>query len=110
MKTAFNASRLAIAAFIVPYIFALNPAMLFINTTAIQVILIVITSFAGMVGISAGLEGYMIRELKPVERVISAAAGLCLIYPGNLTDIIGLAVIAILIVLQLASKKKAAIA
>lgn len=43
MKTAFTATKLAIGAFIVPYVFALNPAMLFIDTTAGEVILICIT-------------------------------------------------------------------
>ena len=47
MKTAINASRLAIAAFIVPYIIAMNPAMLFINTTIPEVVMITITSLVG---------------------------------------------------------------
>lgn len=64
MKTAFNASRLAIAAFIVPYIIAMNPAMLFINTTIPEVVMITITSIIGIFGVAAGLSGFVFRNMK----------------------------------------------
>ncbi len=106
MKTGINASRLAIAAFIVPYIFALNPAMLFIDTNAIGVIQIIVTSLIGIFAVAAGLEGFVFKDMPMWQRLISAAGGLCLIYPGLATDIIGLAVIALILVPQyLASKK-----
>ena len=110
MKTAFNATRLAIAAFIVPYIFAFNPAMLFIETTAFEVVAVIISSFVGMFLISSGLMGYMIADLNMVYRVIAVAGGLALVIPGTVTDLIGLGVLAVLILLQLASKKKNAAA
>ena len=59
MKTAFNASKLAIGAFVVPYIFALNPAMLLIDTTAVQVVLVIVTSIVGIFGVAAALNGYL---------------------------------------------------
>lgn len=106
MKTGINASRLAIAAFIVPYIFALNPAMLFIDTNAIGVIQIIVTSLIGIFAVAAGLEGFVFKDMPMWQRLISAAGGLCLIYPGLATDVIGLAVIALILVPQyLASKK-----
>ena len=44
MKTALVSTKLAIAAFIVPYVFALNPVMLFEGVSGpMQVVLIVIT-------------------------------------------------------------------
>lgn len=101
MKTGANASKLAIAAFIIPYVFALNPAMLFIDTNAFEVIMIIITSLVGMIGLSTGLEGYMLRNLNIAERIAACVAGLALIYPGTATDIIGFAVIAVLVLLQL---------
>ncbi len=106
MKTAFTSTKLAIGAFIVPYVFALNPAMLFIDTTAADVILICITSVAGIFGVSAALEGYVIHPMRWYERIISAAGGLMLIYPGWVTDTIGLCLLAIVIVLQVISRKK----
>ncbi len=107
MKTAFTATKLAIGAFIVPYVFALNPAMLFIDTTVGDVILICITSLAGIFGVSAALEGYFLSPMRWYERVLSAAGGLLLIYPGWVTDSIGLCLLAVVVVRQLISRKKA---
>ena len=106
MKTAFTSTKLAIGAFIVPYIFALNPAMLFIDTTVWEVVLICITSFIGMFGVSAALQGYLIYNMKWYERIVSAIGGLLLIYPGLVTDLIGFALIAIVVVIQFFEKRK----
>ena len=105
MKTAFTATKLAIGAFIVPYVFALNPAMLFVNTVWYQVVLICITAIIGMFGVSAALEGYLLTNMKWYERIISAVGGLLLIYPGILTDSIGLGLIVIVMLIQVISKK-----
>ncbi len=106
MKTGVNASRLAIAAFIVPYIFALNPAMLFINTSFWEVIGIIITSFLGIFGISAGLEGYMLCDMPAWERMVAIVGGLLLIYPGLVTDVAGIALIGVIGLTQVLSVKK----
>ncbi len=108
MKTAVTATKLAIGAFIVPYVFALNPAMLFIGTTNVfEIILIVITSFVGIFAVSASLEGYMIARMPWYLRIASAAGGLLLIYPGLVTDLIGLALVALVIVIQIITKQVA---
>ncbi len=106
MKTALTSTKLAIGAFIVPYVFALNPAMLFIDTSIPEVILICITSFVGMFGVAASLQGYFLHNMKWYERILSAIGGLLLIYPGIVTDAIGLGLVAIMIVIQLLTKKK----
>ena len=106
MKTALTSTKLAIGAFIVPYVFALNPAMLFIDTTVPEVILICITSFIGMFGVAASLQGYFLHNMKWYERIVSAVGGLLLIYPGLVTDAIGLGLVAIMIVIQLLTRKK----
>jgi len=107
MKTAFNASKLAIAAFIVPYIFALNPAMLLIDTTTIQVILVVITSIIGIFGVAAGLNGYLFRPLNWLFRIALIAAGLLMMDPTTVTDIIGFAVMAAVVAAQYFLAKRA---
>ena len=104
MKTALQATKLAIGAFIVPYVFALNPAMLFIDTTAGSVILIVITSLIGIFGVSSGLEGYIIRNAAWWERLLAVTGGLLLIYPGLVTDIAGLVLVAVVVVAQILGK------
>ena len=105
MKTALTSTKLAIGAFIVPYIFALNPAMLFVDTSVWEVILICITSVVGMFGVSSALEGYILTNMKWFERIIGGIGGLLLIYPGILTDIIGLALVGAVVLIQLISKK-----
>ena len=105
MKTALQATKLAIGAFIVPYVFALNPAMLFVDTTAGEVILICITSFIGMFGVASGLEGFMFRHAAWWERMLAIAGGLLLIYPGLVTDIVGLALVGIVVVIQFLEKR-----
>jgi len=106
MKTAFTATKLAIGAFIVPYVFALNPAMLFINTTPLEVVLICVTSVVGIFAVSASLEGYCITHMSWYERVISAVGGLLLIYPGIVTDLIGVALVVCVLLIQLIKNKK----
>ena len=94
MKTAFNASRLAIAVFIVPYVFCFSPALLMIDTNAGEVIRIVITSFIGIFGVAAGLEGYLKTKMNVLQRVIFVVSGLMLIFPSWITDIVGIVLIA----------------
>lgn len=89
MKTAINASKLAIAAFIVPYIFAYSPSMLLIYTNALEVIRISLTSLIGIFGVATGLEGYLFTDMKMINRLAIAFGGLMLIHPGSLTDICG---------------------
>ena len=110
MKTALNASRLAIAAFIVPYIFAFNPAMLFIDADVVQVVIIIVTSLVGLTGVAGGLEGYMVTNMNPIQRILAVVGGLCLIIPGTVTDLAGIAIVGASVLWQLADKKKRAAA
>ena len=104
MKTALQSTKLAIGAFIVPYVFALNPAMLFIDTTVGEVILIVLTSLIGIFGVSAGLEGHIFRHASWWERLLSTAGGILLIYPGLTTDLLGLGLVGLVVVIQFLEK------
>ncbi len=106
MKTAITSTKLAIGAFIVPYVFALNPAMLFINTNAGEVVLICITSLVGIFAVSAALQGYLLDRMPWYQRGLSLVGGLLLIYPGIVTDVIGLSLAGIVIVMQLIVKNK----
>lgn len=113
MKTAFNATRLAIAAFIVPYIFAFSPVMLFEfskgTSTAmmvVQIIQICVTSLLGIFGVAAALNGFLYKKINPLFRVIMAVGGLCMMIPGTVTDLIGLVLVAGICVYQYLSAKK----
>ena len=106
MQTALNATKLAIAAFVVPYIFALNPAMLLIDTNVTEVVLIVVTSVAGMLALGFGLEGYVRGPLVWPLRIVAIAGGLLLLVPGTWSDIVGVAVVALILVFQILRSRK----
>ena len=106
MKTGFNATRLAIAAFIIPYVMALNPAMVFVDTTALEVVEIVVTSLVGMYGLSMALEGYCRSELGWPLRLLAAAGGLCLIYPGLVSDALGLGAVGVAVAISLVQSRR----
>ena len=106
LKTGITASKLAIAAFIIPYIFVLNPAMLLIDTTALQIVQIVITSIIGMVGISTAMEGYLFTHANKIERIVFLIGGLLLIDPGAYSDITGLVIVALAFFYQRQKSKK----
>ncbi len=106
MKTAITATKLAIGAFIVPYVFALNPAMLFIDTTPLEIILICVTSLVGIFAVASALEGFLIHRMTWYERLIAVVGGLLLIYPGATTDIIGIGFVAVTVAVQILTKKK----
>jgi len=105
-KTGLNAVKLAIAAFIVPYIFVFNPKMLFIGAQWYDILQIVLTSIIGMVGIGAALEGYMMRHAHLLQRVLFLAGGLLLIEPGLMTDILGIGLVAVGVVWQMIENKR----
>ena len=105
MKTAITATKLAIAAFIVPYIFALNPSLLLMDTTVWEVISICVTSVVGIVGVSAALEGWLAAAMPWYLRVISAVGGLLLIYPGTATDLIGIVLVGVVVLVQAVKKR-----
>ncbi len=122
MKTAFNATRLAIAAFIVPYIFAFEPAMLFENLRPVieisnasefltdilifaNVILICVTALIGIFGVASALNGYLYGRMNILKRLIICAGGLLMLVPGLLTDLSGLILIIFVCAVQYFSRK-----
>ena len=106
MRTAFTATKLAIGAFIVPYIFALNPQMLFIgDVTVASFVLIIISSLIGIFAVAAALEGYLLDRMPWWQRAISVVGGLLLIYPGVVTDLIGFGLFGVVVAMQLILRK-----
>ena len=121
MKTAFNATKLAIGAFIIPYMFVYNSQMLMIDASVGRILFIIATALIGMFGISVALEGYgfnftgimhgsdkpkaVITTFDVIERVLFAAAGLLCVIPETSSDIIGLIMMAVLIAYQIVVKR-----
>ena len=107
MKTGVNATRLAIAAFIVPYIFAMDPTMMFVGgVTWYQVVLICITSVIGIYGVASGLAGFTFTNMAWYMRILAIVGGLMLLAPSTWTDIVGLVIVAGVIVIQYLLSKK----
>lgn len=106
LKTGVNASKLGIAAFIIPYMFVLSPAMLGIDATFGSVLFTTITAIVGMVGVSAAMIGQFVTPANWAERFLLLAGGLCLIDPGAWTDIVGVVLLIAIGVFQYFRKKK----
>lgn len=105
IRTGIESSKLAIAAFIIPYIFVLSPELLMIDTSWTYLIWVIFSAFAGMMLIGAGIVGYWLRKLNWIERIIGMVGGICLIYPETITDIIGVGTFILLIALQYIYKR-----
>ena len=112
MKTAFNASRLAIAAFICPYIFCLNPAMLLefgamsSGMMVVTIVQLIISSLLGLFGVAAGLCGYLYKPIPMLLRIVMIVAGVAMMIPGTLIDVIGLVVLGGIFLFQRGGSRK----
>ncbi|WP_338787362.1 TRAP transporter permease [Metabacillus sp. FJAT-53654] len=105
LRTGIESSKLAIAAFIIPYIFVLSPELLMIDTTWLEVIWVVFTAMVGMIAIGAGVIGYWMRAMHWLERILAVIVGLLLIYPESISDIIGIVMFVVLLTLQYVWKR-----
>ncbi|SEN98469.1 TRAP transporter permease [Terribacillus saccharophilus] len=106
IATGVISTKLAIAAFVIPYMFVFAPELLLVGTSNyLQMAWIFVTAFLGMIAIGAGMIGYWFRRLYWPERFVALAAGLALIYPGVWTSIAGIVVFAALIAFQYMYKR-----
>ena len=109
MRTAIQATKLAIGAFIVPYAFAMSPAMLLIDTSLPEVLMITVTSLVGIASVSASMEGYVMGGLNWFQRGLMLAGGLMMIVPGLTTDFVGVALSGLVLVMKLIENKKSSV-
>ena len=109
MKTGINATKLAVAAFIVPYIFAYSPAMLFDNvSSAFEVVQIVVSALIGLFGVAAALNGFVYKKIPMLFRLAMAAGGLCMMIPGTASDVVGLVMVGGIVLIQRMSVRRLA--
>lgn len=109
MRTGVIAAKLAIAAFIVPYIFVLSPELLMINATGFTILYSTFTALIGMWGASIAMIGFCQNVLSYPQRLIFFAGGICMIIPGIFTDIIGFVLLIAGFMWQRTNKVKGAI-
>lgn len=106
-KTGLIAVRLALAGFIIPLFFLANPMLLPLAGNRVSATLLAIVSAAiGTVMLAGGLEGWLLTKQHWIERILCIAAGLLLLYPGTVTDIVGLCASVALIVFQVSRNKR----
>src|SRR5690625_29831 len=99
-KSGVTAVKLAIAAFIIPYIFVYSPILVMVDVTVVQLVIAVITAIIGMIAVSSSVIGFFNTESKVIERLILFIGGLALIIPGIWTDLIGIAAIVLIWIAQ----------
>ena len=109
MRTGVIAAKLAIAAFIVPYIFVLAPELLMINATPLTITYSAVTAIIGMWGASMAMIGFCQNLLNMPQRLMFLVGGICMIIPGTLTDAIGIGLIAVAYLWQRTNKVKGAV-
>lgn len=102
--TGFMAVKLALAGFLIPYIFCYNPALLMIGASNAEIIFIVCTAAVGIASLSFGSVGYWLRELYVWERLLLVAAAITLITPGPVTDMVGFGLMVAVYVMQKRTK------
>ncbi len=113
LKTGVEAFKLGMAAYLVPYIFAMSPVLILVRpegvSTFVFIILVikaVITALLGMVGIGGSTTGFFVTKGRWYERIALFIGGITLIDPGTQSDIIGLGLLAIVWFLQKQRKRR----
>lgn len=113
MKTGWQSLKLALAGFIVPFMFVYNPTMMMIDVSNVDVMaktfplpawhliaVVTVTSIVGVLALSASVEGYL-KTLMPMwQRVVMAIGACCLIVPETITDIIGIVLVVAMVVVH----------
>jgi TRAP transporter 4TM/12TM fusion protein len=106
VKTALQGLKLSSSAFILPFVFALSPRILLLDTTVGAAIMATVTATLGVMALSACLEGYFMGNLSLFVRVVAGVAAIFLIDPGWKGDIVGLVLLSAIIFLQVNARKK----
>lgn len=109
MKTGWASVKLALAGFILPYMFVYNTDLLLLDTPIAKAVQVAITAAIGVFLISVAVEGFLFKKANPLVRILSLVGAFLLIDSGLMTDIIGIIIFAAVIILQKTSAKKGAI-
>ncbi len=104
-RTGFTAWKLAFAAFIVPYMFAYGPDLLMLNGF-VQSLWPFVTAMIGCLCLATGIEGFMIHQANLIQRLIAFVGAIALISTNTVTDIVGLACFAAIVVMQFIGRRR----
>lgn len=105
MKISLLACRLGIVAFIIPYMFVLNPSLILIGSVG-AIIISVITAIIGVIGLAAGFEGWFVKDMNNFEKLVVIVASLLLIYPNLILSLIGASLLLVILIPKIVSTYK----
>lgn len=107
IKTGVESTKLAIAAFLIPYFFVYAPSLLLIGRMPwLETLRVILGAVIGMIGVGAAVEGWLVTGTKAIERPFLLIGGLLLIHPHVSTDILGIALIGGVYLLQVARVRR----
>ena len=106
MKTGIQSVKLALAGFIVPYMFVYNTGLLLIDTSLPVALRVTVTAIIGVFMIGIATEGYLMGKLNPLIRALVFAGSILLITESVTQDLMGLAIFVILILTQRIKSKR----
>jgi TRAP transporter 4TM/12TM fusion protein len=105
-KTGIQAVKLALAGFVVPYIFVFSPQLLLIDTTPIGIVTVLISAIIGVVALGSAVEGYLFDNLNPLFRILLFASAILLMISGTMTDLAGLGIFMTIFIYSRAKLKR----
>ena len=108
MKTGVTSFKLALAGFLVPYIYVYNPMLLFIDVEPFYMAQAICTALIGVFLLAMFTIGYFKAHLAWYMRALAFVGAICLLIPGTMSDLFGLAVLGVIYVMQTAKAKRAA--
>ncbi|MDH8678278.1 TRAP transporter permease [Fusibacter bizertensis] len=106
MRTGIQASRLAIAAFIIPYIFVYSPELLLVNVTPLHLVFILITAILGIIAVASGLTGYFQTKMNVLERLLFIVGGVMMVTTAPVVNLIAAVMLGSVCFFQFKNKKK----
>lgn len=110
MRTGVNAARLAIAAFIIPYIFIYSPQLLLINATFLTIVLTVATSIIGIIAVASGLTGFFSTRMTLIGRLLFISGGILLVTTNLMANLVGAVILGAGYLIQHRKAKRSAAA
>lgn len=108
MKTGVTSFKLALAGFLVPYIYVYNPMLLFIDVEPFYMAQAICTALIGVFLLAMFTIGYFKAHLAWYMRALAFVGAICLLIPGTMSDLFGLAVLGVIYVMQTAKAKRLA--
>jgi TRAP transporter 4TM/12TM fusion protein len=105
LRAGLIATRLGVAAYIVPFMFVFSPALL-LKGSLFEILSVSVSAIIGVILLAAGMMGFLIKHATMLERVILCIAAICLIKPGLTTDALGIGLCCVVVVKQLLEQRR----